>query len=69
MLVASGRTVCIIILFVSAHDLTGQSNGCSWCGNVYQPGTGYVLAACIRGVSLAACIKGMSVGVGRQGLS
>ena len=57
---ASGRTVCFIILFVSAHGLTGQSNGCSWCGNVYQPGTGYVLAACIRGVS---------VGVGHQGLS
>ena len=48
------------ILFISAHGLAGQSNGCSWCGNVYQPGTGYVLAACLRGVSL---------GVGRQGLS
>ena len=48
------------ILFVSAHGLVGQSNGCSWCGNVYQPGTGYVLAACLRG---------MSVGVGLQDLS
>ena len=68
MLVASGRTVCIIILYCLSL-LIGQSNGCSWCGNVYQPGTGYVLAACIRGVSLAACIRGVSVCVGRQGLS